>query len=835
MTTSESLTLDGCAPTPLASYLKAIGVLRLISSDANHVSGQAADPKARGWWENERFHLKTVLDRDTLCRFFLEEYAPSPIIAPWNGRAGFLEGEAGEVSSRTGAELMAAIEASESLRLENMRRTIKSLRRNKELCRYDELRSKSKTLKQELKTLGGGEKKTKENEMKRIEKESKQSKGLLLPNLRSTTDTKHLSYLDACYVLSVDEIAAPLLGSGGNDGSRDFGVNFAERLRDLFCFDRGIPTDQGRGEIEAALCGIGWLLARRGSMGQYSPGQGGPNATTGYEGYNPQNSWDLVFAMEGTIAFSGALTRRWSAGGGNQAAFPFTFEPTNAGVGSLTPEDPNRPRGEIWTPLWTKPATFLEISAIFSEGRLTLGQRLARTGLDAARSVAQIGLSRGIGSFERYSIIQPDKKMPYQATPLGRIHAPSQPRRDLVDDLDRDGWLTSAQQLIASKKKAPARARMIMRRLENALFQMTDANRTSEGIRDALVALGELVGWMATNPSIRKALKPPPAMSPAWIRMADDGSSEFRIAATLAGLGLPLIEPWGGGETEITPENKDASDNETGDQKTSPARPRSALPMAAHFAPIDEGRFFDGRRLRERRAWSSDEAPRTIVWSAGGLVSNMIAVLERRLVEGAMRGVEDKLLAGAVHARLADIGAFLSGDFDDGHCAALLAGMIWVRPAWLRMKTSADDSVPFALVPFAYAALKPLFTPDRTLRRIRALAETGRIPLPPGLVARLRTGGASLDGRTTDAVVRAALARARASGLPSPFESERSGGRRSGAERSCIGAGLRADRLAAALLIPIDDHALKMLVERAYPGALTEEHVESAEDTNDAT
>ena len=41
----EPLTLGGCAPTPLASYLKALGVLRLISSDANHVSGQCRRPE----------------------------------------------------------------------------------------------------------------------------------------------------------------------------------------------------------------------------------------------------------------------------------------------------------------------------------------------------------------------------------------------------------------------------------------------------------------------------------------------------------------------------------------------------------------------------------------------------------------------------------------------------------------------------------------------------------------------------------------------------------------------------------------------------------------------
>lgn len=829
----EPLTLGGCAPTPLASYLKALGVLRLISSDANHVSGRAADPNARGWWENERFHVRTRLDRDALCRFFLDEYAPSPIIAPWNGRAGFLEGDAGEASNRTGAELMGAIEASEACRLANMRRTIKSLRGNRELHEYDHLRAKIKTLEQELKKVGGDEKQAKDQEKKDVEKQSKQVKSLLLPNLRSTTDTGHLTYLDACYVLSAEEVPAPLLGRGGTDGSRDFGVNYAEKLRDLFNFNDGTPRNQGHGEITAALFDAGWRLDRRGSMGQYSPGQGGPNATTGYEGDNPQNSWDLVLAMEGTVLFAGALTRRWGAGSDSRAAFPFTFEPTNAGVGALSSEDPNRPRGEIWVPLWTKPAAFSEISAILSEGRLTLGQRIARTGLDAARSVARIGLSRGIGSFERYSIYQPDSKMPYQATPLGRVYAPSVPRRDLVEDLETDGWLTTARKLITNKKKAPSRARMAMRRLEDALFQMTNANQTSEGACSALIALGGLVDWMTTNPQVRKDLRPPPALSRDWIRMVDDGSPEFRVAAALAGLGLAPMERRDDSKTEATSGNKDAADVGAEVQETPRARSRTALPMAAHFIPIDEVRFFDGQRLRTRRAWSSDEAPPSVVWGAGGLVSNMIAVLERRFVEAAIRGFEDKPLAGAVPARLADVGAFLSGDFDDTRCAALLAGMIWVRPARLSMKTSSNTDVPPAPIPFAYAALKPIFTPDRILRRIHALAETAQMPIPPGLIARLRTGGGSRDGRATDAVVRAALVRARSSGLPSPFGSGRAGGR-IGAEGGRIGVGLRADRLAAALLVPIDEHALKILVERAFPEAFPEESVEPEEDTNDA-
>ena len=835
----EPLPLNGCTPTPLASYLKALGVLRLISSPANHVSGEAADPHARGWWQNECFHLRTTLNRDALLRFFLHDYAPSPIIAPWNGRAGFLEGDAGETSSRVGAVLMNAIGTSTCRRLEGMRYTVGSLRKNSRLDEYNRLRARVKSLQEASKRLKGDAKKANDAEKSRVEKETQAVKSLLLPSLRSETDSLHVSYIDACYVLATEEAAAPLLGSGGNDSSRDFGVNFAEKLQELIDFEDGNPAERAGAELESAVFDVGRRTDVHGSMGQFSPGQGGPNATTGYVGYNPLNAWDVVLAMEGTLAFAGALTRRWGAAGGSRGAFPFTFDPTGAGTGSLSSEDPNRPRGEVWTPLWPKPATFAELEATFAEGRLTVGQRTARTGLDAARSVAQLGASRGIGGFERYSIIQPDSKMPYQATPLGRFDAPDRPRRDLIADLEAGNWLERTRRTAGSRKTAPARARHTLRRLEDSLFQMTIENRASEGARNALVALGGLVGWLATNSNARKDCKPPPVISSEWLQEADDGSPEFRIASALAGLGLPMPtrpesatpEPTvnGGDDESAASSELPASETPAGDQVR--ARSHLAPPMAAHLAPLEERSFFYLGGLSTRRAWHDGDTPPTVVWGAGDLVSNMIAVLERRLVEASIRGLEDKPLAGATGARLADVAAFLAGEFDDARCAALLAGLVWARPARLRAARLPTDA---SAVPFAYAALKPVFTPDVALRSARALPGTTRMPVPPGLVARLRAGGDSVDGRATDPAVRLALARARASGLPTPFDAARAGSRPSVMQGGRMGAGVPADRLAAALLIPVGDLALTALIKRAYPDALPDDDNVTTEDTTNA-
>ncbi len=125
--------------------------------------------------------------------------------------------------------------------------------------------------------------------------------------------------------LSADEIPMPLFGSDGNDGSRDFGVNFADELARLFDVDSGFATELGTSSLEGALLG-GGRLGTCGTMGQFSPGQGGSNATTGYEGLNPLNPWDVVLTMEGTIVFAGALTRSW---GRRAVAEPPSRSPSN--------------------------------------------------------------------------------------------------------------------------------------------------------------------------------------------------------------------------------------------------------------------------------------------------------------------------------------------------------------------------------------------------------------------------------------------------------------------------------------------------------------------------
>ncbi len=77
------VTLSGCTPEPLANYLKALAVLRLVA--------EQPDVSAKGWWKDGLFHLDSCFDEEGLTTFFLERYRPSPIVGPWGHAQGFMQ------------------------------------------------------------------------------------------------------------------------------------------------------------------------------------------------------------------------------------------------------------------------------------------------------------------------------------------------------------------------------------------------------------------------------------------------------------------------------------------------------------------------------------------------------------------------------------------------------------------------------------------------------------------------------------------------------------------------------------------------------------------------
>ncbi len=88
----EPLCLYGCRHDILGHYLKAIGLLRVLSLCADEAN---RDPAAEGWWDLDRacFCLRSPKYPTTekLVEFFANYYQPTPFFSPWNTGGGLNE------------------------------------------------------------------------------------------------------------------------------------------------------------------------------------------------------------------------------------------------------------------------------------------------------------------------------------------------------------------------------------------------------------------------------------------------------------------------------------------------------------------------------------------------------------------------------------------------------------------------------------------------------------------------------------------------------------------------------------------------------------------------
>ena len=734
--------LEGCAPVPLAGYLKALGVFRLVA--------EQEDENAHGFWRDERFVLRTRLTGDQLVRFFSETYQPSPIISPWNGRAGFLEGD-DEESSRQGAKIIRRYQSAGD-RFVKLRNAVDIYRSIGIIKDLDKARAEAKPLekKRKKRQLSEDEK----NRLKELEAFIKRCKASAIANLRSEAPDWAVDWFDACQRIAQKSTVFPLLGSGGVDGSRDFGVNFGSALEHSFDFETGEPLKNTMALIRESLGFDIVPSLGADNLGQYDPAGGGENITSGFKGEQPFNPVDFILLLEGAVLFSGAATRRLGSNQ-TQIGFPFTVGALTAGSGATASAD-DKGSSEFWVPIWTRPVCLVELSAFLTEGRTTVGQKTAKDALEFAVALNTLGSQRGITGYQRFALLQREPRNPKKATPIGRVQVRENPRASLVSELDAAGWLSRARRTVRGKTVPPSLGK-IGRNLDEALFRLT-GDGSAEAVQEALTAFGVLMLEVARRPKLRDAkdgLRPPPPLSKEWAEVADDGSHEFALAAALASL------------------------DATGDIR---------LPFRRHLAPLDWP--------KGRESWSDEtEAQVLAVWTGRSLVRDTALVLERRLIEAQRHSFTNHEkpelpLRGWRAAPLAAIAAFLAGQTDDARIAALAVGLAWCRAGGPANPVTREEALPFA-----YATLKPLFAPEGV--GPAEVNEKKRIdPLP--LVRLIRAG------RVGHAIRHAQIV-AQGAGLPAPFIKREPA------------ASLDPDRLTAALLFPIAPKAYARLMERAYP------------------
>lgn len=764
--------LKGCSPAPLANYLKALGVLRLVVD-------QRADAHARGFWQGEYFYLLTRLSRKDLEDFFLAKYEPTPLLSPWNKGCGFFkENDPGLVPLekstaprfqrfRSGVA-EARLLLDEIARADAVIRAIKARTKTNKTFQSEEQRkllassvtfrsildqlraqaensdlsqTKQAELAAELGTIesivAAASKLPSKAEADRLktssgyrrllataERRFKTLKATLIPDCYRAWRGPHAQWLSAAVVL--DEGGNPqwpsLLGTGGNDGNLDFTNNFMQRIGELF----ELNSDDGRpfsGTAELLANSL-WLdpaakLAAT-AVGQFQPGAaGGANSSTGTGGDSLVNSWDFVLMMEGSILLSSRATRRLDPNEMTRASAPFAVRAHAAGY--ATPGAETSQRGEQWMPLWSRPATLSDVAALFSEARIQLNRQIANRPVDAARAISRLGIARGIHSFTRYGYLERNGQSTL-AVPLARINVRRHPRAHLIDDFAP--WLDRLQRR-ARDNHAPARLVQAERRLADAVLAALTHDYSTEhspfrwqAVLRAAVAVESI---QASGTAIDAG--PIPPLCPEWVQAVDDGAPEVRLA-------LALGSAAAGYSREGRPFD----------------------PVRHHWLPLEP---------RARRFKISDKRlardSRVVMWGRDPFV-DCAAVVQRRLIEAGMKGQRRLPLVAArgCSAQLGDLAAFLAGAVDIGRVLDLACAFMAIKWNQWSVEYCPSPARSSGQPEEAWLALRLVCLPW-------ALTKDKIIPAEPDIVRRLLAG----DGAGATNI---ALARLRSVGMRPPLQ-----------------------------------------------------------------
>lgn len=752
--------LNGCAPTPLAHYLKALGILRLVA--------EQADPQVRGWWDGDRFRLATSRSFDELLSFFMDDYRPTPLLAPWNGASGFFRTWDAKKKklreSKNGRALQSLIsQKAERWKpfQETYRIAVDAVGSVLKEVDVDKLPDKERG---RLLIVPKGEGPV-------FPVADKDNDKVIIQRAMARACSDMGLYRSAIVDMGEDFGYPSLWGSGGNDGAIDFTARYFENLVQVL-IDTEKQTSRGwllsalRAEPAKAL-----LTKAAGKVGQFLPGgAGGANSINGPGSQHDTllNPWDFIFMLEGAVLFTAHATRRLGAAQQSRVAAPFAVGAQGAGYASAADSDESA-RGEQWMPLWAQPMTLTELQRLLAEGRAQIGAHSAREPLDLARAVARLGTTRGIAAFQRYGYIERNGQSNL-AVPLGRFFVPDHisPRLACLDDLD--AWLPRLRRE-ARNNNAPNRLKLAERCLADALFAVVQHPNEPSRWQSVLLALAEIEVVQVTGSGYRAG--PVPKLRPEWVEAASDNSVEFRLALSFA-------------------LQASAFSRETG-------MPLDSIlaPVRRHWLPLDKEKPWKFATTGTGSQTRLQTGPDAVIRGRHG-IDDAVAMVERRLIEGAQRGERRLPLQAATRAAAhpADLGALIAGAVDMDRTLALgRALMALDRELWPQQCISLSRPQHTVWPDDAWLAIRLAMLPW-------PLPDGRRIGVDPAILRRLESGDAAT-------AVELALRRLRAAGIHPTV-------------RVAQVTPETARLWAAALAFPISQHTATAFVRRLDPYSLKE-------------
>jgi CRISPR-associated protein Csx17 len=192
-------------------------------------------------------------------------------------------------------------------------------------------------------------------------------------------------------------------------------------------------------------------------------------------------------------------------------------------------------RAEIWTPIWDRPANYRELRAFIGEGRADVGDRPAGDAIGFAEAASSLGVDRGISSFVRYVLLK-RRGDSYVVLPAGHFPVGYRAESDLIREELEPALNRFDRFLRQLGNQAPASLTSARRQLDEAIYELL-VHGGAPRVKTLLAAVGNIERLLSRRDLSRTMPDQPlGGLSARWIRAADDGSIELRLAAALSSI-----------------------------------------------------------------------------------------------------------------------------------------------------------------------------------------------------------------------------------------------------------------------------------------------------------
>ncbi|MGB3293410.1 MAG: type I-U CRISPR-associated protein Csx17 [Phormidesmis sp.] len=492
----------GCGLEPIADYLKALGLLRVL-------------PHSKGWWQNGEFWIEGDRPPDEVIDYLTEQASVTPLFNPWNGDSGFwTEGRAKEAIRR-----LASVKESDRTK------------------RYVKARDKGLAI-----VAASGLKK---------QPSKGNAKNRLIQACQSRiTDSDWQAWYKTVVQLVevtrnnktiVEAKGSRLLGTQGNlGGGNDLGANYLDAWSRLIDLETGNPLNGAKQYWQASIFGqsLPKSLDNSPLLAQYAPvtdytldSKAYPYQKSGGGSTAAANPADVVLLTEGLLTFSSIAKRPLDSSDSSVAFYSLAVN-LAAGIAQTSVSGELRAGvEEFWLPIWNQPKSFEGLrSDLLTELRGPLPKQTALDTFDFVELLSNKAAERKIPQWSRYAFF-PRKGQTNFAISLG-IFTPGGYNLGAELDSYRRSLCRFGYSDIS-----PGQIGALARQLEAQLFALASGHGQ---VLQTLALLGDIELYLTRSPASQEKIQSLPQLDSDWIvrALSERETPTVRLALSLASLWL---------------------------------------------------------------------------------------------------------------------------------------------------------------------------------------------------------------------------------------------------------------------------------------------------------